>query len=105
VRYISFQVMPAPPTSSLAFDSLRRLYGVAIGGSYFSGVVFRLSPSGHGNQWAFSTIYQFKGSPDGRYPAAALIFGTTGSLYGTTEGGGDGKACQGGCGTVFELTP
>jgi uncharacterized repeat protein (TIGR03803 family) len=40
---------------------------------------------------------------DGYQPVGALIFDSSGNLYGTTAGGGTG--CTGGCGTVFELKP
>jgi len=44
-------------------------------------------------------MYSFHGSPDGGDPKAALVMGKSGSLYGTTEGGG-----ASGLGTVFEMT-
>ncbi len=50
------------------------------------------------------TLYAFKGVPDGAAPEASLISDAGGNLYGTTYGGGTGP-CDGGCGTVFELTP
>ncbi|HTU42121.1 MAG TPA: choice-of-anchor tandem repeat GloVer-containing protein [Candidatus Aquilonibacter sp.] len=48
----------------------------------------------------FTTLYSFNGT-DGEYPQAALVLGTDGNLYGTTEGGGP-KAPYG---TVFKITP
>jgi hypothetical protein len=54
--------------------------------------------------WALEVLYDFKGPPDGRNPLD-LIFGAGGALYGTTFYGGTGQACQGGCGTVFEVFP
>jgi hypothetical protein len=42
---------------------------------------------------------------DGASPHGALVFDSTGNLYGTTEGGGTNCQGVGGCGTVFELTP
>jgi uncharacterized repeat protein (TIGR03803 family) len=48
-------------------------------------------------------LYRFKGGSDGSAPFAGLIADTAGNLYGTTADGGAG--CQGGCGTVFELSP
>ena len=48
-------------------------------------------------------LYRFKGGSDGYAPFAGLIADMAGNLYGTTADGGAG--CQGGCGTVFELSP
>jgi uncharacterized repeat protein (TIGR03803 family) len=58
--------------------------------------------------WAkprYKVIYTFKGGKDGRLPGAGLVFDNSGSLYGTTEGGGKGCSPAAGCGTVFKLTP
>ncbi len=49
-------------------------------------------------------LHNFTGAT-GASPYAALIFDGAGNLYGTTLDGGDDKACSGGCGVVFELTP
>ncbi len=50
----------------------------------------------------FTTLFLFDGT-DGGYPAAALVQGVDGNLYGTTASGGEGD-CSGGCGTVFKIT-
>ncbi len=55
----------------------------------------------------FTVLYSFAGYPtDGGKPAAGLLLGSAGSLYGTTTYGGN-NACSGGsgtgCGTVFKL--
>ncbi len=52
-----------------------------------------------------TTMYAFQGAPDGSGPAAALLVDKSGDVFGTTAGGGTGKACLGGCGAVFELKP
>src|SRR5579863_9118559 len=49
-------------------------------------------------------LYSFTGGTDGGDPAAGLVLNKAGNLYGTTVVGGNGAACSGGCGTVFELT-
>ena len=65
------------------------------------GTVFRLSPSGSG--YTLTTLYRFKGSRvhDGKTPRASLAADSSGTLYGTTFGGGVVK----GYGTVFKITP
>jgi len=47
----------------------------------------------------YKTLYKFTGGQDGGAPTGPLIFDAVGSLYGTTQAGGDGE------GTVFKLTP
>jgi uncharacterized repeat protein (TIGR03803 family) len=77
-----------------------RLYGTTYaGGTNSSGTVFELSPAG-GGTWAKTVLHDFSG-PDGAYPDADLVFGTNGTLYGTTQGGGSSNNG----GTVFRLVP
>jgi uncharacterized repeat protein (TIGR03803 family) len=52
----------------------------------------------------FTVLHTFKGSPDGGFPNGGVILDSKGNLYGTTSEGGTG-ACDGGCGTVFKLSP
>jgi uncharacterized repeat protein (TIGR03803 family) len=47
----------------------------------------------------FTSLYSFKGTPDGQFPQGPVI-DVNGTLYGTTNGGGSDNA-----GTVFELDP
>jgi len=49
-------------------------------------------------------LHTFRGNPDGAGPESNLIMDGHGNLYGTTFAGGTGP-CDGGCGTVFELSP
>lgn len=49
-----------------------------------------------------TVIYNFAGGPDGAYPEA-LLWTTSGYLYGTTNRGGTTECGGGGCGTVFKL--
>ena len=93
------------PGGPLTFDAAGSLYGTAFAGGHFRGVLFRLRPGSGGGNWVFSDIYSFAGPPDGSYPSARIIFDKSGNLYSATEGGGTGQACQGGCGTVFEVSP
>ena len=65
------------------------------------GTVFKLSPSGSG--YTLTTLYRFKGSRvhDGKTPRASLAADASGTLYGSTYGGGLIK----GYGTIFKITP
>jgi uncharacterized repeat protein (TIGR03803 family) len=67
------------------------------------GTVFKISLVG-----VPSTIYSFcilSNCTDGSYPGAVAFQGTDGNLYGSTEEGGANCVADGGCGTVFEITP
>ena len=48
-------------------------------------------------------LYSFENGSDGAHPGASLL-NVDGTLYGTTAYGGSGN-CDGGCGTVFSITP
>ena len=58
------------------------------------GIVYEITPAG-----VEMVLHLFKDEPDGAFPAAALIEGSDGNLYGTTDIGG----ATGG-GTVFKFT-
>lgn len=86
-------------------------YGVTSAGGNMStcyagcGTVFKITPSG-----ALTTLYRFcsqGGCSDGSIPYTVLVQASDGTLYGTTSGGGSGSSCgvDGGCGTVFKITP
>ncbi len=84
------------PVAGITFDQQGRIYGTTnIGGSYASGVVYRLVHEGAG--WVLSPIYNF---PDGDDSPYSTIFGPDGLLYGTTYMGGAEH-----WGTVFSLRP
>ncbi|HEY5095241.1 MAG TPA: choice-of-anchor tandem repeat GloVer-containing protein [Candidatus Eremiobacteraceae bacterium] len=91
------------PSASLSADAAGALYGTAVnGGDPFCaqagcGSVFKLSPSGGG--YNASVLHTFGGGSDGKWPFAAVIVDSSGSVYGTTRGG---DAVPG---TVFKLTP
>jgi uncharacterized repeat protein (TIGR03803 family) len=74
------------------------------GGS--AGEVFKITPGG-----TLTTLYSFcsqinsEGTCiDGVNPYGGLVVATNGNFYGTTENGGTGENCIGGCGTVYEIT-
>ena len=88
----------------LTFGSRGDLYGVAGGGTHYSGVLFYMSsPVPSAATWLVDVVYSFRGAPDG-YGPSALTF-VKGSIYGVTRFGCTGNACQGGCGTVFNVSP
>jgi uncharacterized repeat protein (TIGR03803 family) len=89
------------PTASLIQGSDGNFYGTTVeGGSTYGssgapqgdGTVFKLTPAG-----VLTTLVSFTGvNGNGLAPWAALVQGSDGNFYGTTEEGG---------GTVFKLTP
>jgi hypothetical protein len=95
----------ANPMAGLVLDAGGDLYGTALGGETYRGVVFRIKPPKRGDPWPLAVLYNFTGSTDGDHPTAGLLFDNKGNLYSTTEWGGTGQSCQGGCGTVYEVSP
>ncbi|MBO0733572.1 MAG: hypothetical protein J2P49_04500 [Methylocapsa sp.] len=90
------------PAACLLADEEGALYGTALlGGRGGEGTIFKLVPPGaEQTQWTRTVLYDFTGGSDGGEPAAGLIAGTDGALYGTTRKGG-----RGGEGTIFKLVP
>jgi uncharacterized repeat protein (TIGR03803 family) len=93
------------PTGGVIADSAGVLYGTtAGGGAAGAGTVFALTPPAPGAEaWKLTTLWSFSGS-DGDSPKGPLLADAKGALYGATTIGGSAR-CQGGCGTVFKLTP
>ncbi|MBU6399913.1 MAG: putative Ig domain-containing protein, partial [Verrucomicrobia bacterium] len=100
----------AGPWGGLVLASDGALYGTTyMGGGGTLGTVFKLNTDGTGFTVVFSFPYFYTGpsAPDGAYPAASLVQGSDGALYGTTEGGGNSGYISGyipGYGTVFNLS-
>jgi uncharacterized repeat protein (TIGR03803 family) len=97
----------AGPAASPIFDARGDLYGTTAIATNRSaqGNVFRMRPHRRkGEAWDLSIVYTFTGDPDGASPSAKLVFGAGGNIFSTTQEGGTGQSCQGGCGTVFEIT-
>ena len=101
-----------PYPQHLVIDSHGAVYGTTItGGGTESewGTVFQLiPPAKSGGPWTENVIYTFQGwfpTGDGAQPQTGMVFDQNGNLYGTTNLGGDGQGCGGGCGIVFELSP
>ena len=84
----------ANPWAGLILSS-NTLYGTAYsGGSSGEGTVFAINTDGT----SFTNLYSFTGGGDGANPIPGLILSSN-TLYGTTEGRGNG-----GGGTVFSIT-
>lgn len=76
------------------------LYGVGyIGGTSGNGTIFKTTLAGR-----VTVLYNFMGGNDGATPWGSLI-DVNGTLYGTTQYGGGSANCDGGCGTIFSITP
>src|SRR5580658_2036795 len=52
----------------------------------------------------FTRVHSFD-ITDGSLPVGVVVQGTDGNFYGTTFEGGASNNCDGGCGTVFKITP
>jgi len=87
------------PWGALAFDANGGLVGTTLcDGAHGAGNVFRLTPSGGG--WNYTSIYDFTGGNDGKYPYCNVVFDAAGDMFGTAFRGGTA-----GQGTVWEITP
>jgi uncharacterized repeat protein (TIGR03803 family) len=86
------------PAAGLVQGSDGDFYGTTWGADYCSscGNIFRISPSG-----SYTNLHSFTGTAnDGGTPFAALVQGSDGNFYGTTERGG-----AYGPGVVFRISP
>jgi trimeric autotransporter adhesin len=84
------------PLAGLIQGSDGNFYGTSLqGGANDGGTVFKVTPAG-----VESVLYSFTSGADGGFPQAALIQGSDGNFYGTTQVGG-----ASGNGTVFKVTP
>ncbi|MFM2199586.1 MAG: hypothetical protein RLZZ505_3018, partial [Verrucomicrobiota bacterium] len=96
----AFEISPSKPASALIKGSDGNFYGTTTeGGANLDGygrgygTVFRLKPDG-----TLTTLVNFDFA-NGRNPRAALVQGSDGNFYGTTENGGSHDL-----GTVFKMT-
>lgn len=98
---------------TLTIDPQGNLFGTTRGGGTSNfGIAYEISP-GSGGSWIKTTLYNFKGGTDGRWPIGGVILDTQGNLFGTTQFGGGGGKCPDPfnpprnvfCGTVFKLSP
>jgi len=95
------------PNSPLVLASTGTLYGsFSSAGPDNNGGIFSLTPpQTSGSQWSFARLYGFKSAKGGMDPAAGLVEGPNGVLYGTTISAGPGCGSNGCSGIVFSLTP
>ncbi len=103
------------PISGGGEDEDGVLYGSAYGGvpckafinSLGCGVIYRMTPPPKkGGTWGYEVIYSFKGGKDGDRPIGRMALDKAGRLYGvTTYGGKCAFVPNGGCGTIWRLTP
>jgi uncharacterized repeat protein (TIGR03803 family) len=86
----------ANPSAALVQDSDGSFYGTTSSGGTNGGYgsVFKISTNG-----ALTTLYSFTGTADGANPSAALVQGSDGSFYGTTDHQGTYYF-----GTVFKIS-
>ena len=100
------------PLSGVIRDASGNLYGTTAGVEYDSrrkkavSTVFEVTPPSPGTEvWVEKTLHTFEGESagDGASAYGGLVMDASGSLYGTTAGGGVGRG--GGGGTVYRLTP
>ena len=100
----------ASPIGALALHGSGVLYGTTTrAGAYGGGTVFQLAPPAvAGGAWTENVLYSFGAeNGDGSDPAANIVFGAEGNIFGNTStGGAMTTSCSiPGCGAVFELTP
>jgi uncharacterized repeat protein (TIGR03803 family) len=93
------------PQASLSIDTSGSLYGTTYcDGAHSDGNVFKLTHTGNG--WQYLSLYDFTGGADGWRPVSSVAIDTDGTLYGTTQWGGNMSCNPGqGCGVVWMIEP
>jgi uncharacterized repeat protein (TIGR03803 family) len=96
----------AYPYAGVTIDAAGNLYGTTGYGGNTGG---NCSPSGCGTAyklthknggWTLTPLHQFVGGSDGVLPSGGIVIGPNGTLYGTTNAGGEFAS-----GTAFNLSP
>jgi uncharacterized repeat protein (TIGR03803 family) len=86
------------PWAGLVQATDGNFYGAASGGLVNNGTIYAISGTG-----SFSVLHSFGGT-DGSDPLVTPFQHTNGILYGDTNSGGTGNACNGGgCGVFYSL--
>jgi len=83
------------PWPGVIRDSAGNFYGVADGGRYGFGVVYKLDSAGN-----LTVLHNFTGGTDGGTPFAGVVRDPAGNLFGTTNVGGSS-----GAGVVYKVDP
>jgi hypothetical protein len=94
------------PNSGVVLDPTGNLYGTTpLSGADGGGTLYELRPT-TATSPEFQLLHSFAKSPDGQSPNDRLIFDPIGNIYGETQEGGTGTACERyGCGMVFSISP
>jgi uncharacterized repeat protein (TIGR03803 family) len=96
---------PRVPQSGLTLTDDGEMLGTARGGGAGAGgALFQLTPA-QGGGWTLLDLYDFGRAPAASAPIGELCPHGANNYYGITQVGGTGQACQGGCGTLFGVSP
>lgn len=88
------------PYAGVTIDRGGHLYGTT--SEYTGGTVYEMKEASGG--WVLNTLLNFDGT-NGLIPYSKVVFGVSGSLFGTTFEGGTSFNCEFGCGTVYNILP
>jgi hypothetical protein len=65
--------------------------------------MFKLTYSG--GSWTYTSLHDFTGGSDGKYPFGQVVLDANGNAFGTVRNGGNSGCDGSGCGVIFEITP
>ena len=89
------------PVAGLVRDAAGNLYGTTQGNGVFGGqsVIFKVDPRGQ------QTVLYVADGPDASSLDSPLALDAHGNIYGMSPYGGNSDCGDGGCGTLFKITP